>query len=217
MIPLVDDLPLFGDPDKAETYEIHITVKGEDIDVDKFKRDCADIYVKPLVVQLRDGQIPNDVMTSCAVKCSPLRLKAVCTTQFVHLAARGWHPTRCKIECTPWHNAIADVSPADFKPWQYFESHIPVEVSVHDDVGCLRQLCRLLDMHMSANAFKTNDAFRTIMVTYRSTDHAADQFKREVAYRVGMIQEALYRAKSPVIEFALFDSNRQHDNVWLGI
>lgn len=217
MTPTTEDLPLFGDPDELETYEIHITVKGGDIDVKKFKRDCADIDVKPLVVQLRGGQIPNDVMTSSTVKCTPARLKALCVTQVVQLMERGWEPTRCKIECSPWHNAIADIRPNQIKPWQYFESHIPVNVSSHDDIGCLRALCRLLDMHLSANAFKVTDRSRTIMVTYRSADYDALEFRKQVMDRVGMITEALYDAQPPVVEFALFDSNRDHDNTWLGI
>lgn len=219
MVPREEELEsLLGNLEKAEHYEIHITVKS-DGEIEHFKEACALLEVKPLVVQLSDGAVPDDVMTSSSIKCTPSGLRDECVRILVGLEAMSWNTVRCKIECTPFHEQVVDLQPQDILPFQYFESHIPVRVAKAEDLSRLKAACSTLDMHMSANAFKVDDDTRTIMITYRSTEYVALDFRRQVSDRIEAIQQAGFdaRQRSTIVEFAIFDSNRAHDNQWIGI
>lgn len=223
MVPREGELEsLLGPLCVAELYEIHITVKS-DGEIEQFRECCAELEVKPLVVQLANGAVPDDVMTSSSIKCTPSELRDECMRILIGLEVMGWHTVRCKVETSPFHSKVAELKPEDILPFQYFESHIPIRVTVDDDLEMLRILCeRHLDMHMSANAFKVNDAERTIMSTYRSTVHDADSFRVATENRVAVLRgdhpsytQYEFRADRPVVEFAIFDSNRSHDDEWI--
>lgn len=223
MVPREEELePLLGPLDAVELYEIHITVKS-DGEIEQFKECCAELEVKPLVVQLANGAVPDDVMTSSSIKCTPSELRDECMRILIGLEVMGWRTIRCKVECPPFHSKVVKLQSQDILPFQYFESHIPIRVTASDDLEVLRILCEHhLDMHMSANAFKVNDAERTIMATYRSTIHNADQFRSATNNRVATLRgehpsysQYEFHAENPVVEFAIFDSNRSHDNEWI--
>lgn len=224
MVPREEELePLLGDLEKAEHYEIHITVKS-DGEIEQFKEACALLEVKPLVVQLSEGQVPDDVMTSSSITCTPSELRDECVRILVGLEAMSWKTVRCKIECAPFHEKVVNLEPKDILPFQYFESHIPVRMTADDDLFCLGMLCQCLEMHLSANAFKVNDAERTLMTTFRSVGHNATDFRAAVDARVLALcgdhpsyDWGEFVVESPVVEFAIFDSNRAHDNQWIGI
>lgn len=215
MVPKDEELhSLLGALDATELYEIHVTVKS-DGEISQFIEACSLLEVKPLVVQLAGGSVPDDVMTSSEFEGTPSELRDECVRILVGLAAMSWTVVRCKVECAPFHSKVREIQPAQILPSQYFECHIPVAVSTGDDLGALRALCRLYDIHMSANAFKIDQEVQTIMLTYRSSDHCYDSFSKEVLHRVAVIREALYHTTAPIVEFAIFDSKRDHDNVWL--
>lgn len=220
MVPREEELEqLLGNLEKAEHYEIHITVKS-DGEIEQFKEACATLEVKPLVVQLSEGQVPDDVMTSSSITCTPSELRDECVRILVGLEAMSWNTVRCKIECAPFHAKVATVAKDDILSFQYFESHIPVVMGpeqTEDDWRRLRVLAEQYGLHMSANAFKVQDNVRTIMLTYRSTLFTADNFRVYVHHVCHFLAECAFDAKKPVVEFAIFDSNRAHDNQWIGI
>lgn len=215
MVPREEELAgLLGDLDAREIYEIHITVKS-DGEIEQFRECCNELEVKPLVVQLANGAVPDDVMTSSCLECTPSELRDECMRILIGLEVMGWKTVRCKIECSPRHNKVVNLVPNQILPFQYFESHIPITVGKHDEMGTLRVLCRMFDMHLSANAFRIQDDTRTIMATYRSTLYTHEAFRKEVYDRVILFREALFETTTPVVEFAIFDSNRDHDKTWL--
>lgn len=215
MVPREQELEdILGALDVENLYEIHITVKCDADSVQQFKETCELLEVKPLVVQLAEGRVMNDVMTSSAFKGTPSDLRDECTRILIGLETTGWETVRCKVEVPPWHEK-AQVAPTEFKPYQYFESHIPVSVGKDEDLGALRVLCKLYNIHMSANAFKLEQQKRTIMLTYRSSEVGAGEFAEQVTKRVAIIREALFDAGAPVVEFAVYDSKRHHDDDWL--
>lgn len=219
MVPREEELEqLLGDLEKAEHYEIHITVKS-DGEIEQFKEACALLEVKPLVVQLSEGQVPDDVMTSSSITCTPSELRDECVRILVGLEAMEWRTVRCKIECSPFHEKVVNLEPKDILSFQYFEAHIPVRVAKAEPLDRLKAACSVLDVHMSANAFKVDDDMRTIMITYRSTEYGALDFRRQVSSRIESINEEGFdtRQRSTVVEFAIFDSNRAHDDSWLKI
>lgn len=225
MVPREEELePLLGPLEAEELYEIHITVKSDGA-IEEFKACCAELEVKPLVVQLANGKVPNDVMTSSSIKCTPSELRDECMRILIGLEVMGWHTVRCKVETPPFHSKVVHLQPRDILPFQYFESHIPVHVTDEDNTDLLWVICtRHLDMHLSANAFKVDNQQRTIMATYRSSAHTAEQFLSATLNRVEVLQgkhpsytdhRFAFRADEPVVEFAIFDSNRSHDDEWI--
>lgn len=220
MVPREEELEsLLGDLEKAEHYEIHITVKS-DGEIEQFKEACALLEVKPLVVQLSEGQVPDDVMTSSSITCTPSELRDECVRILVGLEAMEWKTVRCKIECAPFHSKVAALAKEDILPFQYFESHIPVVMGpkeTEDDWRRLRVLAEGHGLHVSANAFKVQDNTRTIMLTCRSTIFTAEAFTAYIQYMCNFLEKCFFKAEKPVVEFAIFDSNRAHDNQWIGI
>lgn len=220
MVPREEELEqLLGDLEKAEHYEIHITVKS-DGEIEQFKEACALLEVKPLVVQLSEGQVPDDVMTSSSITCTPSELRDECVRILVGLEAMEWRTVRCKIECAPFHAKVANLVKEDILPFQYFESHIPVVMGpeqTEDDWRRLRVLAEMYTCHVSTNAFKVQDDTRTIMLTFRSTLFTADMFALVVTKICNFLATCFFKAEKPVVEFAIFDSNRAHDNQWIGI
>lgn len=220
MVPREDELEsLLGNLEKAEHYEIHITVKS-DGEIEQFKEACATLEVKPLLVQLSNGDVPDDVMTSSSITCTPSELRDECVRILVGLEAMLWNTIRCKIECAPFHEKVVNLEKVDILPFQYFESHIPVVMGpeqTEDDWRRLRVLAEQYGLHMSANAFKVQDDVRTIMLTYRSTLFNAANFRVYIRHVCHFLAECFFEAKEPVVEFAIYDSNRAHDNSWLKI
>lgn len=220
MVPREDELEsLLGNLKKAEHYEIHITVKS-DGEIEQFKEACATLEVKPLVVQLSNGAVPDDVMTSSSITCTPSELRDECVRILIGLEAMSWNTVRCKIECAPFHEKVANLVKSDILPFQYFESHIPVTMGpeqTEDDWRRLRTLAEQQRLHMSANAFKVQNDTRTIMLTCRSTLFTATTFAEYIDWMTWFIAGFYFTVEKPVVEFAIFDSNRAHDNQWIGI
>lgn len=216
MVPREEELePLLGSLDAVELYEIHITVKS-DGEIEQFKECCAELEVKPLVVQLANGAIPDDVMTSSSIRCTPSDLRDECIRILIALEVMGWRAVRCKIETPPFHSKVVGLKPEDILPTQYFEAHLPVRISNPQQQTSLDIFCKAFGVYQSANAFKVNDGVRTIMATIRSAQWDAEVFKRNVDAAVTILSEKLFcEVETPVVEFAIFDSNRSHDNEWI--
>ncbi|MNE51299.1 hypothetical protein D3C80_1459220 [compost metagenome] len=54
------------------------------------------------------------------------------------------------------------------------------------------------------------------MATIRSTQWDAAEFKRNVDAAVTILTDKLHcDVETPVVEFAIFDSNRSHDDEWI--
>lgn len=207
---------IFGDLSVTNIYEIHITVKCTEEGVPRFRETSVALGVKPLVVQLAEGRVMNDVMTSSDIKCTPSELMDECSRLVNGLSAAGWPVVRCKVETTPWHPK-ALVPEEQMKPYQYFESHIPIRVNSAMNLDPLRKQCKEMGLHLSANAFKVHLDERTVMSTFRATHLCADEFKATVAQQCSTLKDSGFNLDVPVVEFAIFDSNRDHDNEWLHI
>jgi len=136
-------------------FEIHVTIKRP-YDVERYKKDCEEIGVKPIVLDLDNTKI--DVMTSSIHygdnKSAYENMKNVTTG----LINRGYTVIREKIETFPFHPAAPtakDANPTMPKDC-YFESHISVTIKKSDKDG-LVHLASEHDAHLSRNFFKKID------------------------------------------------------------
>ena len=203
-------------------YEIHLTVK--DIDRDSFVDACRRARVKPVMLDLhtRMNTIIPDAMTSQRVKGRLSdALKAATETAHVLRVEFGMPVVRYKIETVPWHPAALS---NDRTPSQYFECHIPLEIPAGIvNVPWWRQvtnLCASLNLHLSRNVFKLNEAEGTAihMATLRDYRASSVDFQREVQDAIRALDQSglgLLVGEAE-IEFAILDTLPSHDNHWLG-
>lgn len=207
-------------------YEIHVTIKNDNLDIEKFKSDCNDIQVKPIIIDLEStSNIIKDVMTSSKHfgdnKSSYMESLRI----FNELKDRGYNVIRNKIETVPWHMS----APKELKPNQkidndrYFESHIGVLIS-DSEKGRLSHLIQnindeqLVDgfVKMSQNFFKKVDSGTYInMITYRSYSLGYNDFNKNVEYLKQRLTTCGFKFEKVEVEFAIYDSNIHHDSKWL--
>jgi NTP pyrophosphatase (non-canonical NTP hydrolase) len=235
--------------EKAEfplPFEIHVTVDAtktfnntmfdgdeEDLplidtfDIDKFKNDCSDINVKPIVIDLEinDGSITKDVMTSSKHfgdnRSAYEESERICS----ELRSKGFRVLRNKIESVPWHPAAPVISTGKEIPnGCYFESHIGVTIypGQKDELNnFVKSLTSLIDLSgtakLSQNFFKkSKDGSKFVnMLTYRSNMCGSPKFKLEVEGIKHLLQEEGFEFEKVEVEYAVYDTNVTHDAKWI--
>lgn len=184
-------------------YEIHLTVKTTS--VVEFQKACYEIGVKPIVLELQnsEGRVAmKDVMTSHKLSGKPEDWKLSLGIVQHKLEKMGFKVVRRKVEENPDNKDAA-------KPL-YYESHIRV-LCGPDRIEELRELTKgRKGLHVSRNIFKTG----YIMLTYRDTCDLAT-FKANVYTYVEMLNKADFKHDKLEIESAIYDSNIDHDALWI--
>jgi NTP pyrophosphatase (non-canonical NTP hydrolase) len=243
---------LQANEEKAEfplPFEIHVTVDAtktfnntmfdgdeEDLplmdifDIDKFKNDCSDINVKPIVIDLEinDGSITKDVMTSSKHfgdnRSAYEESERICS----ELRSKGFRVLRNKIESVPWHPAAPVISTGKEIPnGCYFESHIGVSIypnqkdELNEFVKSSLTNGHLIDLSgtakLSQNFFKkSKDGSKFVnMLTYRSNMCGSPKFKLEVEGIKHLLQEEGFEFEKVEVEYAVYDTNVNHDAKWI--
>ena len=243
---------LQANEEKAEfplPFEIHVTVDAtktfnntmfdgdeEDLplidifDIDKFKNDCSDINVKPIVIDLEinDGSITKDVMTSSKHfgdnRSAYEESERICS----ELRSKGFRVLRNKIESVPWHPAAPVISTGKEIPnGCYFEAHIGVTIypgqknELNDFVKSTLTDGHLIELSgtakLSQNFFKkSKDGSKFVnMLTYRSNKCGSPKFKLEVEGIKHLLQEEGFEFEKVEVEYAVYDTNVTHDAKWI--
>lgn len=188
-------------------FEIHLTVETNDID--KFKEDCINNNVKPIVIALQDNNdklLMLDVMTSSKHKhddyiSESKKIKKV----FEDI---GYITKRIKIEVNPYHYNITEVHDKN-----YFESHFRIITDNRNYVS-LKQICINNNYHLSKNMFKKLDGSNFyIMSTIRLYNSTLKEFENKIE----KIKSDLHDFKYDKIEVecCVYDTNIEHDNIWI--
>ena len=222
-------------------FEIHITIDmskvadGSDpvndkkLFVEDFKNNCKSLGVKPIVLelQLENGTL-DDVMTSSKHFGDNRSAYEESERITKELSKLGYCVVRKKIETVPWHSDSPIVDGVIPIPNDcYFESHIGVVITpnqkenLNDFVDFLNDTFEQSGSggvaKMSQNFFKkSNDGSRFInMITYRNNLCGYNTFLEEVE----MIKYSLisngFEFEKVEVEYAIYDTNVSHDNVWL--
>jgi NTP pyrophosphatase (non-canonical NTP hydrolase) len=213
------------DPDRIP-FEIHVTVSVAP-NLDMFKKDCASIGVKAVVLALHTttDDVLRDVMTSEVVIGSTTAAFDAMQKTKAALEEIGYDVIRTKIEAAPWHPSApteANGLQHAFGTRNYFESHI--EVTVLDapespvSLNKLKKCLENFDAHLSANFFKANDEAKTVMVTLRRYTGTLEKFKKVLETLKATISDGgfVYNKKD-IVEYSIYDSNTDHDNVWMNV
>jgi NTP pyrophosphatase (non-canonical NTP hydrolase) len=224
--------------EKAEfplPFEIHVTIKPDnsyvEFSIDKFKKDCDLIGVKPIVIDLEinDGTILKDVMTSSKNfgdnRTAYEESERICS----ELRSRGYKVVRNKIESVAWHPAAPVISTGKEIPnGCYFESHIGVVIKP-EEKRALNYLVEKLNedkeemlelsgtIKLSQNFFKkSKDGSKFVnMLTYRSNMCGSLKFKLEVESIKHILDERGFEFEKVEVEYAVYDTNVTHDAKWI--
>jgi NTP pyrophosphatase (non-canonical NTP hydrolase) len=225
-------------------FEIHITVDLEKLletnfTIDHFREDCKSIEVKPIVLDLemKEGSI-KDVMTSSKHFGDNRSAYEEANRIANELTSFGYKVVRKKIETVPWHPAAPTFNTGEPIPnGCYFESHIGVVISLEEKPyleGLVEELnvgffspsrgfsrpskielggtCKL-----SQNFFKkSKDGSKFVnMLTYRDNMTCKEDFERDVELIKFLLNEDKFGFEKVEVEYALYDTNVNHDAKWI--
>jgi NTP pyrophosphatase (non-canonical NTP hydrolase) len=211
-------------------YEIHITVNynsnEKKISIDKFKIDCKEIGVKPILLDLQDkkgNSVMDDLMTSSKIYGSNKDVFDEMERISKKLSNKGYNIIRQKIEASYWHpNAPFRIDgDVNMPNGCYFECHLNVlcydDDQEHENIlSKLSNIAKNNDCHLSKNAFKKfdNGSF-TIMLTFRSYDMMYEDFEAKIIEIKNQLTYSKFPIEKEIVEFSIFDTKNNHDDLWI--
>lgn len=202
-------------------FEIHVTVDAlmDEKSIEVFKQTCAEIKVKPIIIDLeKDGQvIMKDAMTSSVHFGDNTSAIKAANSIGNHFKINGYDVLRVKIETVPWHPAAPSINDVNFKMPEdsYFESHLRV-ITTKENKRILESIANKFNAHVSRNFFKKiNDAEYIIMVTLRDYKSSSEVFIERVEKLKSVLKDAAFAVDKTEIEFAVYDTNIEHDIEWI--
>jgi hypothetical protein len=192
-------------------YEIHITVgvdAGDPEEIDRFKRNAERLGTKGIVL---DAFPLIEIMTSSRFQGGQNDAFREMTRLVIGLTGLGYPVLRSKVE-TDLTNPTC-LTPL---PNQYFEAHIQVLLN-SDGYRLLKDLQEGLDFHVSSNIAKPMVEDRTVyIVTIREYHTFPDKFANRVEGFCNILRAEGINPMEVESEFAIYDSNPEHDNPWFG-
>jgi len=103
----------------------------------------------------------------------------------------------------------------EMPPRSYFESHLRI-VTTENRRNELEEIAKKFDAHLSRNFFKKiNENEYIIMMTLRSSTETREFFEILVYNLKEELEICDFVVDKQEIEFAVFDSNTNHDEVWI--
>lgn len=204
-------------------YEIHVTVQTNC--TERFKARCKELGVKPIILDLqkKSGDVLCEVMTSSTLSTYDKTVneaKAEMLRISMGLAVDKEHFTviRAKIETVPWHPMAPSEHNGKFHfEGSHYETHFGVIIKSQEDVLALCMFAESHKLHLSKNAIKRfDDGSFVQMATFRSYTALKEDFELIVdSITRGIYGLGLTLEKTPKIEFAIYDTNADHDAEWL--
>lgn len=185
-------------------YEIHVTVKTDDIP--KFRIDCNEIGVKPILIETeKSGEFNNQVMTSS--KYSDDDYHETIFKTINALGNKGYEILRVKVEILPLITKHSN--------FIYYESHLRLKLEKGFDRSLLLGICEINDFHLSKNLFKSCEGYDYQMMTYRNYDIGYEEFARVIDSMKELLIQHKIEFDKVEIEECIFDSNISVDKNWI--
>jgi hypothetical protein len=199
-------------------HEFHVTANPNTTDPDYFKYVCGHTGVKAHVIynELPGGGEVVDLLTGSTLRGTTSQAYRKLGFVAGSLQASGIDVVREKIETVPEHPLAPTSLDVETTEGGYFEAHFTIP-----DFDGLHER-RLLRYRGEAFYLSTTDSKRAnglLFATMRDYHTTAEEF----VARINAIYEAIapqlinepFDFKKPVVEFALFDSNPNHDIDWV--
>lgn len=192
--------------------------------LEKFKSDCKEISVKPIVLDLEINNESSikDIMTS-SKHFGDNRTAYEESNRIVNeLSKRGYKVLRNKIETVPWHPGAPELIDKEMDKGTYFESHIGVIITQEQKqkLNNIIESMHNLDggkVKLSRNFFKKADQEGKYvnMLTYRNNTCGRIKFESGVDYIKSILGLHNFEFQKVEIEYALYDTNITHDYKWI--
>lgn len=190
-------------------FESHLTVKiTEENTIGQFKEACKSIDAKPIIINLGNGNIPQQVMTSSTYRNTLNNVYETVKQDVLKLEELGFEVIRTKIEVDSSYTGKS----------LYSEIHIPchsrklVEYPhLLDDIKLQTMDGRTVRGYISRNEFKPNVTF----ITWRSK--FIEDFNYFHSVHGGLLElGVLFNPLDKIeLEIAVYDSNEGLDNTWI--
>jgi hypothetical protein len=186
-------------------YEIHITLQVSNTET--FIKDCAEIGVKPIVIETQNNNIfENQIMTSS--KYSGSHYSLVLNQLVSFFENKKYTILRKKVEIQPELQKNEEHI--------YYESHIRLKLPKNFEYQPLIELCTETNFHLSKNLFKKDDNYIWQMITYRDYESLTGG---EFALKIYLMEKKLQTLNifydKIEIEECVYDSNEEIDKSWL--
>lgn len=213
-------------------FEIHVTVDGGF--PDKFRNACAEIGVKPILLELHtdDMKTAADLQTSSVFIGDNRGAYEEMKRISYRLSEMGYWVVREKIETVPWHPAAphrqvsakvdlpngrgVDLVRDDPMPKDcYFECHIATIIG-NEQRDKLVEVAGWHGARVSQNVFKKIDDERSkVMVTLRDSKCTYERFEEQRTMLEHVLTNTGFAVEKTITEFSVFDSKISHDAEWI--
>ena len=186
-------------------YEVHVTVEKA-YDIDKFKRDCDWMKVKPIIIETENGQLlENQVMTSSKHEGEDYMTTLNKITTW--LIGCGYKVIREKVEKNPMPNKDMD--------FKYYECHFRLKLPKDFDRQIIKNICGINKFHLSKNLFKHDKDYVYQMCTYRNDTISYPKFHDKITkFCIELMGNGILYDKIE-IEECIYDTNENVDYKWL--
>lgn len=201
-------------------YEVHITVLlSHESELARFQHVCTSCGVKPIIIDLyaHTRKTQRDVMTSSQFYVTEEEVFGYAYCLYRALTTLGFAVCRIKIESDPFHPTAPQTLRDSMPTNCYFESHIPVQVFTGRESE-LSNIMSRTDARISRNPFKSGDGYAVSMVTLRDYVSPFCVFQGKLTETLSLIHDHQFNLiidKKLEVEFAVYDSNWQHDHAWI--
>jgi hypothetical protein len=199
-------------------YEVHVTVNLLPLGKDVFVQTCKSLGVKSIILDLEHAPhqvAQQDVMTSSKHFGDDQSVFLHMNTLVDTLEHVGFIILRKKIESEPSHH-LAPQNLHDVMPdGHYFESHVTFCIQERQRHH-LKIIAERNHAHISRNPFKKHEQGLIIMMTLRDYHVPFCLFQVSIdALLQDTQQEGFIPCKKLEVEFAVYDSQMNHDYAWI--
>ena len=198
-------------------FEIHITVQCDsDNDMSLFLERCRLHNIKPIVIELSNGDYVKQVMTSSFIVGQykdeiMAKTKATVMKLFENTVLFD-KIVRIKVESLARNPGV----PLDGndEPDKYFEFHYKIAITNTEDYDKVRNIIKSFGGRLSRNAFKNLETNKHYFITKRV--HNGGQIVAMAEYNElnDVLCSSGYIPLKTEAEFVVFDSNYNLDSGW---
>lgn len=217
MPPEEEMLVALADTRCRGTFEGHVTTRAtDDATRARFQAACAEMGVKPVLIDLPEGVEPSQPMTASYHRGEVLSAAGELAAVARQLRHAGFAIVRVKLEAVTTNDGIPEADTDPQPTERYFEYHIKLRLPATPDEVSLNAVCDRHAAKLSRNAFKTDPAGSSErFVTLRAYGVGRVTAESRLDALVADLVQAGFDVRNKQKEYSLFDSHVRLDAGWI--